>query len=70
MSKTTTETQHKRGRKPGPPENKRSEWIGAAVTALEKRAFQRRAEDAETTESNLLRSLCGLTHDEKQAKKK
>lgn len=55
-----------RGRPKKPPGEKRSEWIGAAVTPAEKRDFRQRARAANVPESGYLRKCAGFDPDPKK----
>ena len=56
-----------RGRKPVPKAERRSEWIGAAVTRAQKKAFAARAAALGRSESDHLRRCAGVESPEKPA---
>jgi hypothetical protein len=70
MSKTKSKTRTKLGRPAIPEEERRKEWIGAAVSTLEKKQFQLRAAQAQVHESLFLRDLCGFTRRPGEGEKK
>jgi hypothetical protein len=63
MSKTTPTKKPEMGRPKKDADKKRGEWIGAAVTAAEKRAFCRSAEDAGRKAGEHIRVSLGISID-------
>ena len=64
MSKSKPVPRDNRGRKPLPPGQARTKWIGAAVTTLEKEMFRLHAtQSGFASESEYLRDLAGFPGD-------
>lgn len=69
MNKTTIKEKSKRGRKPMSPEDRRGDWIGAAVTHEEKLDFEYRAARAKVHPSLFLRDCCGFARRQGEGEK-
>jgi hypothetical protein len=63
MSKSTSTTKRDPGRPKNPAGTQRTDWIGAAVTPEEKRAFVRAAEDAGRSIGQHVRISAGISRD-------